>query len=53
MHAIIYSADQMIDPISGGKIVATVFGEASTRSGAVDITEGTGGIESQLGGTNT
>lgn len=43
--------DQMIDTIRWGYIVAPVLGEATTRSGAVNIAKGLCRIEGQLIGS--
>jgi hypothetical protein len=45
--------DQMIDTIHRGYIVAPVLGEATTRSGTVDIAKGLCCIEGQLIGSKT
>lgn len=43
--------DQMIDTIRRGDIVAPILGEATPRSGAIDIAKGLCRIEDQLIGS--
>jgi hypothetical protein len=49
---IIDRTDQMIDPVRRGYIVAPILGEATSRSGAVDIAKGLWCIEGEFIGSN-